>query len=361
MAGQRVIDFKAHTLHVLSYSAPIRARMRLSELRAHLFTLPDQPDRIPYRTSYYNENWGFCLSHAALEALPEAEYDVVVDSTLAPGVLNYGELFLPGQTEDEILISTHICHPSLANDNLSGIAVASALAQRIAAMPARRFGVRIVFVPGTIGAIAWLARNESNVHRIKHGLVITGLGDAGPLVYKQTRRADAPIDRVAAHVLRHWPTPSRVIGFDPYGYDERQYNSPGFSLGVGRLTRTPHGTFKEYHTSGDHLDFVDPNQLTDALNAIEAMLDVVQTDTFYLSQNPKGEPRLGKRGLYRTVAGQADRQRQEMALLWALAYADGQDSLLDIAERASVPFREIAEAAQALEVVGLLVDTRAKV
>jgi aminopeptidase-like protein len=233
------------------------------------------------------------------------------------------------------------------------------LAARLAAGPKQRYGVRFLFVPGTIGAIAWLARNEATVHKIKHGLVLTGLGDAGPLIYKQTKRAGAKLDRVATHVLKHWPTPSRIIPFDPYGYDERQYGSPGFNLGVGRLTRTPHGTFKEYHTSGDNLSFVQPNQLVDALAAIATMLDVLDRDRTYLNQNPKGEPRLGKRGLYRAVAGQAERQAQEMALLWTLTYSDGQDSLLEIAERAQRPFAEIATAAEALVNAGLLRERQA--
>ncbi|MET0547032.1 MAG: DUF4910 domain-containing protein [Caulobacterales bacterium] len=351
--GRRVIDFKAHNLHVLNYSAPVNARMSLADLRPHLYTLPDQPDRIPYRTSYYAEKWGFCLRHRDLEAMPEGEYHVVIDSTLEPGSLTYGELLVKGDVEDEILISTHICHPSLANDNLSGIAVAAFLAEQLAKMKSR-YSYRFLFVPGTIGSITWLARNEAAASRIKHGLVLTGLGDSGGLVYKQSRRGDALVDRAAAHILGHWSRPGRVIPFHPYGYDERQYCSPGFNLAVGRLSRTPHGEFPEYHTSGDDLDFINEAQLVDALLAIESILNVLEQDLYYKNLSPKGEPRLGKRGLYRAVAGQTEAQWSELALLWVLSGSDGTASLLDIAEKAGRPFMEIQAAARALQDAGLL-------
>lgn len=347
-SGRRVIDFKAHNLHVLNYSAPIRARMSLAELRPHLFTLPDQPDLVPYRTSYYAENWGFCLRHRDLDAMPEGDYEVVVDSTLADGSLSYGEYVVPGETEDEILISAHTCHPSLANDNLSGIAVATMLAQRLAARPSRRHTFRFLFSPGTIGAITWLARNEARVGRIRHGLVITGLGDGGDLVYKQSRRGGTRTDCAAAHVLAHRTRPGRVIPFNPYGYDERQYCSPGFDLAVGRVSRTPHGEFPEYHTSADNLSFVSTAQLVDSLDAIETIIDALDGDAVYRNLNPRGEPRLGKRGLYRAIAGQTGSQHREMAMLWVLSGSDGATSLLEIAERAGLPFTEIRTAADAL-------------
>lgn len=351
-SGRRVIDFRAHNLHVLNYSAPIRARMPLSELRARLFSLPAQPDLIPYRTSYYAENWGFCLSHNALEALPDGEYEVVVDSTLEDGSLTYGEYVLPGETEDEILISAHTCHPSLANDNLSGIAVATALAQRLAARPSRKHTFRFLFAPGTIGSITWLARNEARVGKIKHGLVLTGLGDKGDLVYKQSRRGDTLTDRAASHVIEK--RGGRTIPFHPYGYDERQYCSPGFDLAVGRISRTPHGEFPEYHTSADNLSFVSPSQLAESLAAIEAVIDVLEGDATYENLNPKGEPRLGKRGLYRSIAGQSGAQHSEMAMLWVLSGSDGRTNLLEIAEKAGLPFAEIRAAADALEDAKLL-------
>lgn len=352
-AGRRVIDFRAHSLHVLNYSTPVRETMSMAALRPHLFTLPDQPDRIPYRTSYYAPNWGFCLRHRDLEAMGEGPFEVVIDSTLAPGSLTYGEMVIAGETTEEILISTHICHPSLANDNLSGIAVATALAMRLRNQ-ALRHSVRFVFVPGTIGSIAWLARNEGQVERIRAGLVLTGLGDAGALTYKQSRRGNRLIDVAAAHTLSTWGRPGRVIPWGPYGYDERQYCSPGFDLPVGRLSRTPHGEFPEYHTSGDDLSFISADQLQDSLNAVAAIVHTIDRNAIYANLNPKCEPRLGKRGLYRAVAGQADRQWNELALLWVLSGSDGAASLLDIAVQAQRPFAEIAAAADALEGAGLL-------
>lgn len=354
-AGERVVDFRAHNLHVLNYSAPIEGRFSLEDLQEHLYSLPEQPNAIPYRTSYYSEKWGFCLRHRDREALEPGLYDVKIDSDLFDGALTLGEIVLPGATDDEILISAHTCHPSLANDNLSGLVIAVELARRLAAR-ANRFTYRFVFAPGTIGSIAWLARHESSAHRIKHGLVLTGLGDTGPLLYKKTRLGDRTIDRVAAHALAHSGLENRVIDYYPYGYDERQYNSPGFSLPVGRLSRTPHGEYPEYHTSGDNLEFVTPLAIAQSLRAAETIIDILENDRVYLSTNPKGEPRLGKRGLYRQVAGQAAIQQDELSLLWVLSYADGAHSLLDIAERAGAPFARIKAAADRLRACDLLVE-----
>jgi aminopeptidase-like protein len=352
-SGRRLIDFRAHTLHVLNYSAPIRATMSLDELRPHLFTLPDQPDRIPYRTSYYNENWGFCLSQRQLEGLGRGPFEVVIDSTLAPGSLTIGEAVIPGETTDEILISAHVCHPSLANDNLSGLVVAATVAAR-AAQRRMRHTLRVLFLPGTIGSIVWLSRNEHRVQAIKHGLVVTGVGDRGALTYKRSRRGDATVDKAAAHVLAHRDPGAQVIDFSPWGYDERQFCSPGFNMPVGRLSRTPHGEYPEYHTSGDDLGFITPEALGDALAAIEDILHVLDGDGVYRNTNPKGEPRLGKRGLYRKTAGQGGAAPDEIALLWVLNQSDGGASLLDIAVRSGLPFAKIRAAADALIGVGLL-------
>jgi len=354
--GERIIDFQRHNLHLLNYSIPVRARMKLAELQEHLHSLPEKPDAIPYRTSYYAERWGFCLPHRQRQALdPDETFEVVIDSSLEDGSLSIGEIVLPGEYEDEILISTHICHPSLCNDNLSGLAVAIHLAAAIAARP-RRLSYRFVFVPGTIGSLAWLATNEDKVPRIRAGLVITGVGDSGPMTYKKSRRGEAPIDRAAAHVLRMSQRPHRLIEFHPYGYDERQYCSPGFNLGVGRFSRTPHGEYPEYHTSADDLSFVQAWALEESFETIAAILDAVEQDRRYLSLNPKGEPQLGKRGLYRQVAGQARIESDELALLWVLAYADGDHSLLEIAEKASLPFSRIKQAADRLREHALLAD-----
>lgn len=354
-SGVRIVDFQKSNLSVVNYSTPVRARMSLEALRPHLHSLPDFPDRTPYRTTYYAENWGFCLPHALLETLGPGPYDVCIKSSLKNGALSYGEAVRPGETADEILISTHICHPSLCNDNLSGIAVASFLGERLAKMRLRHT-VRLLFIPGTIGSITWLSRNEARAARIKHGLVLTGIGDAASFTYKKSRRGDAPIDRAAAHVLRHADPATRILEFSPYGYDERQYCSPGFNLPVGCLMRSPWGSYDRYHTSADDLDFVKPESLSGSLAAIEAIIHVLDRDMRYLNTNPKGEPRLGKRGLYRTTGGAASGPPvDEMALLWTLNLSDGEWSLLQIAERAGYSFADIERAAELLCAAGLLI------
>lgn len=351
--GERVIDFQSSNLHVVNYSAPVRQKMQLLELKTHLFTLPDRPDWIPYRTSYYKESWGFCLSQRQFELLPEGEYEVCIDSTLQPGHLTYGECFLPGELPDEIVVSTHCCHPSMCNDNLSGIAVAAALAKQLSARP-RRYSYRFLFIPGTIGAITWLALNEEKISRIRHGLVLTGLGDGGKLHYKRSRRGDAEIDRAAAHVLRHASYDHHLLGFSPYGYDERQFCSPGINLPVGRLSRTPHGTFPEYHTSADNLDFVHPANLEESFDACLRILSLLDRNGTFLNLNSKCEPQLGRRGLYGMVGGGSDSGARELAMLWVLNFSDGNHSLLDIAERSNLPFDSISQAAEALQQKGLL-------
>jgi aminopeptidase-like protein len=350
--GERVVDFQRSNLHVVSYSTPMRRRMTLAELRPHLFSLPDQPERIPYRTSYYNETWGFCLPHRLLVELPDAEYEVVIDATLAAGSLTYAECVLPGEQPEEVLISCHACHPSLADDNLSGVALATMLARGLA-QRARRYSYRFVFIPGTIGAITWLARNQETAARVKHGLVLTCVGDEGAFTYKRSRRATAEVDRAFAHVLRHSGHTHQLIDFFPYGYDERQYCSPGFNLPVGCLMRSQHGTFPEYHTSGDNLDFVRPAALQQSFELCSAVVDVLEQNRTYVSTNPFCEPQLGKRGLYGAVGGYSPQQYQ-LTMLWVLNLSDGDHSLLDIAERADAPFALVADIAARLAEHGLL-------
>lgn len=352
-AGLRIVDFKVSNLHLMSYSTPVQRRMRLQELRPHLFSLPEHPEWIPYRTSYYQENWGFCLPHRHLEQLADEEYDVLIDSSLKPGSLTYGECYLPGETSDEILISSHTCHPSLCNDNLSGIAVATMLAQTVASR-SRRYSYRFVFIPGTIGSITWLARNEHIVPHIKHGLVLTGIGDAGGITYKRSRRGQAEVDRAMVHILKHSGDEHALIDFFPYGYDERQYCSPAFNLPVGCLMRTPHGEYPEYHSSADNLGFVKAESLAHSYLRCLELFDLLECNRTYLNQNPKCEPQLGRRGLYRAIAGQQDKQLKELVLLWVLNLSDGHHTVLDIAERADVPFDRVREAVDALLNVGLL-------
>lgn len=349
--GRRVVDFRASNLHVVSYSEPVRARIPLAELRPHLHVHPEQLEWIPYRTSYYTRTWGFCLSQRRLDELAEGSYEVVVDSTLAPGSLTYGECALRGEVEDEVLVTTHVCHPSLANDNLSGIALLTELAAALFERP-HRLSYRFLFIPGTIGSIAWLARNEDHLSRIVGGLVVACVGNSGPLTYKRSRRGDALVDRAGAHVAMQ-SDGGRVLDFVPWGWDERQFNSPGFDLPVGCLTRSLEGEFPEYHSSGDDLDLIRPERLEESLHAALAMCDVIENDRTYRNLTPKGEPQLGTRGLYRGLGG-ADPGAEQLGLLWVLNQSDGQHSLLDIAERAGLPFRAICDAAHRLEVAGLL-------
>ena len=351
--GERLVDFRKHNLHVVSYSLPVNRRMSLAQLRPHLFTLPEQPDWIPYRTSYYKETWGFCLSHRELEKLGEGEYHVCIDSRLEPGSLTIGDFYLPGESEDEVLISCHCCHPSLANDNLSGISLAVALAKRLSKVT-RRYSYRFLFLPGTIGAISWLALNEATTARIRHGLVLSCVGDSGGFTYKKSRRGNAEIDRAVVHVLNCSDEPHRVIEFFPYGYDERQYCSPGFDLAVGCLMRSQHGTFPEYHTSADNLTFIQPSSLGRSFTKLLEVVHVLEHNEFFINQKPKCEPRLGKYGLYGGMGGDRRGDFGELALLWVLNLSDGQHDLLAIAERSGIQFGEIAAAADALVMCGLL-------
>lgn len=353
-AGERVVDFRAHSLHVLNYSAPVRARMSLAELKPHITTLPEAPDLIPYRTSYYAERWGFCMSHNAFQALPEGEYEVCIDSTLAPGSLTYAEHLHRGESSDEILLQAHTCHPSLANDNCSGIALLAFLAAQMAPLKTR-YSYRFLFAPGTIGAITWLARNGDAVKRVKAGLVISCVGDGGGPTYKRTRRGDAMIDRAMAHVLTHASPTPQLLDFFPYGYDERQYNSPGFKMDVGLFQRSLFASFPEYHTSADNLDFVRPEHLESSLRMIAAAIDVFERDGRFINTAPMGEPQLGRRGLYQATGGDKSTYDKNMAMLWVLNLSDGEYSLLDIAERANIPFAAIADTAESLRQAGLLV------
>ena len=343
--GKCLVDFADNNLHILGYSKPVQGQFSRAELARHVHTLPDQPDLIPYRTGYYADDWGFCLSHNLWRGMTDEHYLVEISSDISPGSMTYGELFLPGDTPDEVLISCHICHPSLANDNLSGIAIATALAMRQGKRK-RRLGYRFLFLPATIGAITWLARNEAALKNVKHGVVLTGLGDAGSFHYKQSRKG-ATIDRAVAHVLRHSGLEHEVMPFNPYGYDERQFCSPGFDLPVGCLMRSVHGTFPEYHTSADNLDFVRPEALEQSYAIVETLLDLLDGDATYRRLDGRGEPQLGRRGLYRAIAGQREAGgATQMDLLWFLNLADGRHSLLDMALRADVPFARLEVAAQ---------------
>jgi aminopeptidase-like protein len=352
-AGEKIVDFADHNLHVLNYSAPFRGTVQLDELKRHVHTLPEQPDLIPYRTSYYSENWGFCMAHNRLSELPDGDYHVEIDAEFNEGSLTCGEYLHRGETDREFLLSAHICHPSLANDNCSGLALLACLAAGLKSRKTR-YSYRFLFAPGTIGSLAWLSRNEDVTERIDHGLVVSCVGDGGGPTYKRSRRGTAFIDRAMAHVLSRCPKPATLLDFSPYGYDERQFCSPGFNLPVGLFQRSAFGTFPEYHTSADNLDFIRPEHLAESYRIITAVIDIVEGNWTPVSLCQKGEPQLGRRDLYAALGGDKSTGLSAMSLLWVLNLADGQHSLLDMAERSGLEFKELAGAAELLRLNGLL-------
>ncbi len=352
--GTRIVDFQKNNLHVVNYSAPVRATLTLAELKSHLYSIPEHPEWIPYRTSYYRESWGFCLSHRQLQSLPEGEYNVCINSTLKPGHLTFAEFKIEGQTPDEFVFSTHSCHPSLANDNLSGMVVAARLAQLLCGRRLRNT-YRFLWAPGTIGAISWLAANRNALENIRGGLVLSCLGDTGAFHYKRSRRETALIDSVVEHVLSESAPGHSVEAFEPTGYDERQFCSPGFDLPFGRLCRTPNGHYPQYHTSADNLEFVKPESLALSLELLLRIVETWEGNRVFRNLAPYGEPQLGKRGLYRPMGG-VNGNVDETALLWVLNLADGTRSLLDIARRSQLPFSTISTATARLETAGLLAE-----
>jgi len=351
-SGNRVVDFNDSNLHVVSYSKPVNKRVTLEELKKHIHTLPDKPDWIPYRTSYYNESWGFCMAHSEAGKLRDETYEVVIDSSLNDGHLTYGEFYIPGATSDEILLSTHICHPSLCNDNLSGLGIMTALAKYLYETK-NRYSYRFIFIPATIGSITWLALNKEKTENIKHGLVGANLGDSGHMNYKKTRMGATELDQAVKIVFRDTSEPHDIIDFFPYGYDERQFCSPGFNLPVGSIMRTPHGQFPEYHTSADNLDFVQAEYLSDSFRNIKKILYTLENNKVYKNTNPYCEPQLGKRGLYKHIGG-TEAAVDQLSILWILNLTDGHHSILDIAERSGITFDKIKSASDLLIQYNLL-------
>lgn len=351
--GRRVVDFRASNLHVVGYSTPINQTMSLAELEPHLHSLPDRPDRIPYRTSYYREDWGFCLRHRDREQLGPGPYRVVIDSTLRPGSLTYAEHATSGYESGEAIIYTHTCHPSLANDNLTGIAVATLLAQALRE-ERPRLTWRFVFGPGTIGSLTWLARNEQRLPAIRAGLTVGLMGDSQPLTFKRSRRGNSMTDRAGEYVVPSFGTSSRVVDFEPYGYDERQFCSPGFDLPVGRLSRATHGDYPEYHTSADDPSLISADALAESIAALSQLIAVIDCNRRLLNMSPKGEPQLGHRGLYASLGGGQSVGQSERALLWVLSLSDGAHDLLSIAQRSGLDFASLDRAASALEKSGLV-------
>jgi aminopeptidase-like protein len=351
--GEKIVDFKKLNLHVLNYSTPVDEKMDLEKLKTHLFTIPENPEWVPYRTSYHNKNWGFCMSHNQFMGLKEEEYEVKIESILKPGSLTYGEYFIKGNSTEEVLFTCHICHPSLCNDNLSGIAIATFLARELSKVKLK-YSYRFLFIPGTIGSITWLSLNQDKIKNIKFGMVLTLLGDQSKFHYKKSRRGNAEIDRIVIRLLKNKYTDFKILDFYPYGYDERQFCSPAFNLPVGRLSRSNHGEFPEYHTSADNLGFVAPRYLAESYEFLLAVIEEIESGEKYLNLNPTCEPQLGKRGLYKNIGGQSDTKDFQMALLWVLNLSDGEHSLKDIAEQSCLDSSIINTATEALVNVNLL-------
>jgi aminopeptidase-like protein len=352
--GTRVIDVADSPLHLLGYSTPVDTTIDLDELREHLYTDPRDPDVVPYRTSYWSERWGFCTAQRVADALEPGPYRVRIDSTLEDGHVTYGEVALEGDDQGVFLLTTTICHPSLANDNLSGIVVLAGLA-RILKKQRLRHAFRCLWSPGTIGPLCWLHQNASLVPIVRHGFAVSCVGDSGPLNYKRSRQGNAGVDLAATAILAHFPD-ANVRPWSPYGGDERQFCSLGFDLPFGALSRTPADAFPQYHSSADDLDLVRPEALGDSLYAALAIIDALERDATYVNTSPYGEPQLGRRGLYRSVAGGSS---EEAAVLWVLSLSDGSASLLDIARVSGLPFDRVREAAGALVAVDLLRATDA--
>lgn len=346
-AGTRVIDVRRNNLHVVGYSEPVDAWLTLDELQARLHSLPTQPDAIPYITSYYEGRWGFCLTDRQRQALRPGRYHAVIDSELAPGVMNYAELIIRGRTKDEVFLSTYVCHPSMANNELSGPVVATAIARWLAALPERRYTYRIVFVPETIGAIAYLSANLTHLkRRVVAGFQLTCLGDERAYSYLPSRATDTLADRAALHVLKHLSPEFRRYTFLDRGSDERQYCAPGVELPVASIMRSKYGQYPEYHTSLDNLDFVTPAGLAGGFAAIRAAIETLESDCRPVAV-VLCEPQLGRRGLYPTLStrNSSDSVRTMMNLL---AYADGTRSLLDIAEVIGVPMWDLTPVCRVL-------------
>jgi aminopeptidase-like protein len=355
--GRRLVDLREHPLHILGYSEAIDGRFRGAELQEHLWSLPDRPELIPARTSYGERRWGFCLAdRVRQEVRDDAVYDVRIEATHdGEGSLTYAEAVVPGATDDEILVSTYTCHPGLANDGVSGLVVAALLVKWLQ-KETLRHTVRLLLAPATIGSIAWLAANEECLARTRAGVVVSCAGDRGPLTLKHSRRGDTTVDRAATLVVDERGGSERP--FVPWGTDERQFCSPGFDLPVIALTRTPHGEFPEHHTSADDLSLLDPRALAESVSSLAAIIDVVDCDRRFVNLMPKGEPRLGERGLYPTLsAGVPGGDEVSLqAVLWVLNLSDGANSLLDVAERSAIPFALVAEAADTLVANGLLAE-----
>jgi len=353
--GKRYADFSKNNLHLLNFSSPFKGRMRLEELKKHLYTLPAQPKAIPYLTSYYKRRWGFCLTHEDFLRLPEGEYEVRIDTRIHKGFLEIGEAVLPGRTRNEIFFSSYLCHPSLANNELSGPLALAFLYEKIAALPHRRFTYRFAVMPETIGAVSYLSRRGGILKkRMSAGYQITCVGDPGMFTYKRSRRGNSLADRMALEILGRLGR-YKDLKFDPStGSDERQYCSPGYNLPVGSLMRTMYGHYPQYHTSLDNKEFIDFGALQASVEAYFAIVKKLESREVLKNTVRYGEPQLGKRGLYPTLGSQKSRNDKAAVMLWVLNLADGTRTLEEIAEDSCQPLPKIVSAVRDLEKARLI-------
>lgn len=352
--GNAIVDFSKNNLHVLGYSEPIDAWMSLDELKPHIHTLPHRPNAIPYITSYYQRQWGFCMAHDDFLSLKDGKYHVKIESRLSAGNILVSEALLPGKSDKEILISSYYCHPSIAHDSLSGVAVAMQLYRHLASMD-RHYTYRFLFIPETIGAVAYLSDNKDHVlNNVHAGFVVTCVGDTKPFTYKRSRRGNHEVDRITENILKHSGFSYSVRDFWPAGSDERQYCSPGFNLPVGSLLRSVYGEYPEYHTSDDNMSFISPQGLQESYDMYVQILNALEGNGVYVNQNPYCEPQLSKRNLYPTLMGEGARSREVQGRLWLLNYSDGKHSLIDIAEKMDVSVLDLIQFAKPLCDAGLL-------
>lgn len=351
--GSKFCEFTKNNLHVIGYSAPVRCTLSLSKLEEHLYSLPDQPEAIPYITSYYKEHWGFCLSQKERDTLQDGNYQVVIDSSLTDGALTYGEMIIPGDSPEEVLLSTYLCHPSMANNELSGPAVITFLVKWLQGLKKRKYTYRIVIIPETIGSIVYLSKNYKYMKdNTIAGFNLTCMGDNRSYSYLESRYGNTLADRVAVHVLGHMAPNFKRYSFLARGSDERQYCSPGVDLPVCSIMRTKYGEYPEYHTSLDDLSLISEEGLAGGFDAVQKAIECIEKD-IVCKVSFLGEPQLGKRGLYPTLSTK-NNSHLVRDMLNVIAYSDGENSLLDIAERINVPVWEVHEIAQKLIEAGVM-------
>ncbi len=338
--GKKVVDFKNNNLHLVGYSEPFEGKIKLDELKNHIYTLPDQPDLIPYVTSYYQRRWGFCLSENQFKTLKNGIYEIQIDSTLEPGNLTYADLIVKGKSKKEILISTYICHPSLANNELSGPVISTFLAKYLLENNDNYYSYRFVFAPETIGTITYLSKHIEELKRnVIAGYVLTCIGDSGSFSYLQSRKENTLVDRVTMHVLKHTEKEYELYDYLASGSDERQYCSPGIDLPVGSLMRTKYGEYPEYHTSGDNMDIISSDELDKSLEKLKLCIDIIENNRIYKS-TVLGDPQLGKRGLYPTISTKT-LSLNVITMMNILSFCDGHHDLLWIAEKIGKPIMEL--------------------